>query len=499
MSRWGISRKLLVSIVAMLLVLIALGFSGLRAVFVLRDKVSGLAERDAAVLVDAGDARFLAAQMRAEIRHVVVGVATGDAPLVRTKIQATGDRFDQLIASVARIENRTSRADIEQQCAAIRTAAGDYQTIRLRLNEHAMRQDLPGTAKALDDIQGAGGRIQQGAENIIVIGRASLETSKADAANGARSQVWLLAALALVAMGVATASVIIVRQIAATLQLTTTEMRKGADQVVSSANEVSHSAQSLSQGATEQAASLEETSASMEEMASMTRKNAGNAERASTLVIGVSRQMNESNTALAEMVASMDAIKESSRKVAKIIKTIDEIAFQTNILALNAAVEAARAGESGMGFAVVADEVRSLAQRSAQAARDTAAMIEDSIARSNEGAIKVGEVAAAIVAITASVTQLEGIVSEVREASQQQSQGIDDVSRAIAEMEKVTQTTAATAEESAAASEELNAQAETSKSVVRRLEDMVNGAQTSIEATPAATDAARARRFRAAA
>ena len=156
------------------------------------------------------------------------------------------------------------------------------------------------------------------------------------------------------------------------LRTTAAELKQGAEQVVSAAGQVATSSQSLSQGATEQAASLEETSASMEEMASMTRKNAENAHQAATLVTGVAQQVDESNAALAEMVTSMSAIQESSNKVAKIIKTIDEIAFQTNILALNAAVEAARAGEAGMGFAVVADEVRNLAQRSAQAAKDTA-------------------------------------------------------------------------------------------------------------------------------
>ena len=271
----------------------------------------------------------------------------------------------------------------------------------------------------------------------------------------------------------------LIRSTTKSLRKSLDSLSEGAHQVVSASGQVSTSAQSLSQGATEQAASLQETSASMEEMASMTRKNAENATQATRLVTDVALQVTASNSALSEMVTSMAAIQESSNKVAKIIKTIDEIAFQTNILALNAAVEAARAGEAGMGFAVVADEVRNLAQRSAQAAKDTAGLIEESIARSQEGAGKVEQVATAIETITRSVAQVKGIVEEVREASQQQTQGIDQVSQAIAQMEKVTQTTAATAEESAAASEELNAQAQLSMTVVRRLEQMVGGAVAS--------------------
>ena len=176
----------------------------------------------------------------------------------------------------------------------------------------------------------------------------------------------------------------------------------------------------------------------------------------------------------------MVAIKESSDKVSKIIKTIDEIAFQTNILALNAAVEAARAGEAGMGFAVVADEVRSLAQRSAQAARDTATLIEESIHAANQGHQRVTQVSGAIEAITTSAGRVKQLVDAVSVASREQAQGIDQVTQAITQMEKVTQNTAATAEESAAASEELSAQAESSMGVVARLAVLV-GSQAETE------------------
>jgi methyl-accepting chemotaxis protein len=253
------------------------------------------------------------------------------------------------------------------------------------------------------------------------------------------------------------------------------ELRSGASQVVSAASQVSASAQSLSQGSSEQAASLEETSASMEEMASMTRQTDQNTQQAASLMAKTAEQVERANRALAEMESSMAGIKDSSAKVSKIIKTIDEIAFQTNILALNAAVEAARAGEAGMGFAVVADEVRNLAQRAGQAAKDTAALIEESLERSQSGETKVVQMGEAISAITDSAQTVKRLIDEVSGAARQQTQGIDQVSQALSEMEKVTQGTAATAEEAAAASEELNAQAEASMALVDQLEALVGG------------------------
>jgi methyl-accepting chemotaxis protein len=266
---------------------------------------------------------------------------------------------------------------------------------------------------------------------------------------------------------------IIVRGTSRMLTTSVDELTGGAAQVASAAEQLSSASQSMSQGASEQAAALEETSASMEEMASMTRQNADHSQKGAQLMSDVERRVVESQQALTAMIASMQSIQESSAKVSRIIKTVDEIAFQTNILALNAAVEAARAGDAGMGFAVVADEVRNLAQRSLTAAKDTSMLIEEAIANAQQGDQRVREVTSSITAITSSVGEAKRLVDEVSAASKQQTQGIDQVSKAIAELEQLTQRTAANAEESAAASEELNSQAEMTMGVVTRLNALV--------------------------
>lgn len=279
--------------------------------------------------------------------------------------------------------------------------------------------------------------------------------------------------MTILSVGVGLAVVFVVRGILATLTGSLAEMRDGAEQVTNAASQVSSASQSLAQGASEQAASLEETSASSEQINSMARKNTENARATAGLLAQSESKVKLANEQLGEMVVSMNEINDFSGKISKIIKVIDEIAFQTNILALNAAVEAARAGEAGMGFAVVADEVRSLAQRSAQAAKDTATLIEDSIAKSSEGKGKVDQVALAIRALTEDTARVKVMVDEISLGSEEQSRGIDQIGRAIVQMEQVTQTTAANAEEGAAAAQELNAQSETMKDVVACLHSMV--------------------------
>jgi methyl-accepting chemotaxis protein/methyl-accepting chemotaxis protein-1 (serine sensor receptor) len=192
------------------------------------------------------------------------------------------------------------------------------------------------------------------------------------------------------------------------------------------------------------------------------------------------------NQVLTEMVTSMGHIKESSHKVSNIIKTIDEIAFQTNILALNAAVEAARAGAAGMGFAVVADEVRNLAQRSAHAAKDTAALIEESIARSDRGVVRVEKVGSSMQEITQSVSKVKTLIDSVSEASRQQAHGFEQVSQALSQMEQMTQSNAASAEASATAGDALNAQARQSLLTVEQLEALVGHTAAPVAGMPGA-------------
>ena len=252
-------------------------------------------------------------------------------------------------------------------------------------------------------------------------------------------------------------------------------LKNNAVQLASSSGQISATSQSLAEGANEQAASLEETSASLEEMASMTKRNAENARQANELAKQAREAADKGVGDMQTMGAAMAAIKVSSDDIAKIIKTIDEIAFQTNILALNAAVEAARAGEAGMGFAVVAEEVRNLAQRSAQAAKETAGKIESAIAKTGQGVQISTAVAAALSEIVTKVRQVDELVTEVANASREQTEGITQVNTAVGQMDKVTQSNAANAEESAAAAEELNSQAQVLKQAVGELIRLVGG------------------------
>ena len=282
--------------------------------------------------------------------------------------------------------------------------------------------------------------------------------------------------LALFVCAVGCASLLLVSVMAKALREIAASIGTGAREVSAAATQVSSASQSLAQGSSQQAASLEETSAAAQQINSMAQRNTENSQTSVKIVADSGVKFDEANRALEQMVVASNEIETSSDKISKIIKVIDEIAFQTNILALNAAVEAARAGEAGMGFAVVADEVRNLAQRCAQAARDTAGLIEESIATAGDGNAKLDQMAGAVRSMTQSAVRVKSLVDEVNLGSQEQARGLEQISRSIVEMEQVTQKTAAEAEESASASEELTAQSQSMTSIADRLSVLVDGA-----------------------
>jgi hypothetical protein len=267
----------------------------------------------------------------------------------------------------------------------------------------------------------------------------------------------------------------LVSKIALRLKTLTEAVTTGSAEVTSAAAQISQQSQSLAQGASQQAGSLEETSAAAEQITAMARRSGDHSRLAASEMEKVSARVTDSDRSLGEMIASMQEINDSSSKIARIIKVIDEISFQTNILALNAAVEAARAGDAGQGFAVVADEVRNLASRSATAAKDTAGLIEDSLAKSNAGSTKLTQVVSVFSGIAESAAKVKVLIDEVSHGSAEQTRGIEQVLRSIQQMDQITQASAASAEEGAATSEELSAQAEAMNGIAHQLMAVVEG------------------------
>jgi methyl-accepting chemotaxis protein len=276
-------------------------------------------------------------------------------------------------------------------------------------------------------------------------------------------------------------STLIIRSITRPIHRIISGLNQGAEQVASASAQVSSASQSLAEGSSEQAASIEETSSSLEEMSSMTKQNADNAGQADNLMKAANVVVQRANDSMRALTTSMDDISKASDETSKIIKTIDEIAFQTNLLALNAAVEAARAGEAGAGFAVVADEVRNLAMRAADAAKNTAVLIEGTVKKTDDGTQLVSRTNEAFAEVAASTGKVGELVGEIAAASNEQAQGIGQVNTAVTDMDKVVQQNAANAEESAAASEEMSAQALQMKVQVDHLVLLVDGCGKEIE------------------
>lgn len=335
-----------------------------------------------------------------------------------------------------------------------------------------------GKGKEASDIVQRDGRsiaalIEQRKADLVSTQRAALRSAVVAAEVARGRGHWLsLICIVLVAM-VGLFVWAVIRKVNVGLRRAVGELSTGAQEMSTAAAQISTSSQSLARIASEQAASVEETASSAEEMSSISRQSSDQVAAAAAVVGAVDRHVQDGNRSLATMMSAMEEIGASSQKISGIIRVIDEIAFQTNILALNAAIEAARAGESGLGFAVVADEVRTLAQRSAQAARDTGDLVADSLAKSKSGRACVEQVTAVFQEISASTIQLKALTDEVRTGSEEQVRGISQISGAVSKMDEALQSTSANAEESAAVSEEMSAQTESVKHIAVRLAHLV--------------------------
>jgi len=396
-----------------------------------------------------------------------------------TTMQANYDTFEAKLEETLRLTQKSRALLVTQQekdlVSRIEQQLKEWKQYESQDLQFCLTGDMEATTALGKKIVPLHQAIDKVAMELLKLEEDDLQKLKAEAGRDAVRSRWTALIVTVLVLCVGASLVWLAVSLSKMLRQLTKDLSDESDQVASAATQMLSASQSLAQGASEQAASLEETSSSTEEINSMTHQNAANSEKSVTLMAHMSNQVTEGNRKLDEMVASMQEISRSSDKISKIIKTIDEIAFQTNLLALNAAVEAARAGEAGMGFAVVADEVRSLAQRSAQAAKDTASLIEESISKSAEGGQKLDHVAKAIAGITGDAEKVKTLVDEVHVGSQEQARGLDQIAKAIAQMEQVTQKTAASAEQSAAAGQEVKGQAEVLRGLVRRLTEFVGG------------------------
>jgi methyl-accepting chemotaxis protein len=491
MKNWTISKRLTLGFGTLLLITLCLGLTTWTKMVSISQNLHGMTESNVPSLILAGDIQNELSAYRVTIYRYVIFTEPAKRQEFEKLMQEGEAKVKDMVSKYGQYvdgaEERALYSKLSPEFDAY------FESAR-KLRDACQQGKAEEIQAAILAAGSIGSAIVGTTASLVDLNAKSTEDGgKAIEANIASSKLATVMVLAAATVLTVLIAFFVTRSISQVLIFIATELSTGADQTTAAAGQVSASSQSLAEGASEQAASLEETSASLEEMSSMTKRNADNAANAKDIATATRQAADIGATDMQAMTEAMNAIKSSSDGISKIIKTIDEIAFQTNLLALNAAVEAARAGEAGMGFAVVADEVRNLAQRSAQAAKETATKIEDSIQKSANGVQISGKVAERLQEIVTKARQVDELVAEIATASKEQSQGIGQVNTAVTQMDKVTQSNAASAEESASAAEELNAQALTLKSIVADLQRLV-GAKAAHAEVAAATHVKRDRK-----
>ena len=418
-------------------------------------------------------------QMEADMMHdalrgdVQAALLAEDAQQLEAAEADLKDHRRTIRASFSKILEMNLPAAITNEVKAIQPRVDGY-TLAAEQTIHAIAADrvtgkslLPEFTRQFRALE----KEMNTLDNLMDEAMKSTHQSAVDQVSAGR--ITLLATCACAFLVLLGAAIWISRSVANALFRGIRALSQSAERVSGASSEIAQSSHSVAKAATEQANSLQEASVASEEVQSMARRNSEKTRSATDLVVRSQSRFQEANQSLDHVLTAMAEIDQQSAKISNIIKVIDGIAFQTNILALNAAVEAARAGAAGTSFAVVADEVRNLAQRCAQAARDTAALIGDSIAKAGDGRAKMNNMAEVIRQMTEEAAKLGSLVSEVGAGSEEQTRGIDRISTVITRMDQATQATAANAEQSAASAQELHRQSKALQDVVFGLTEIV--------------------------
>jgi len=429
--------------------------------------------REVALVSDAvryaGDADMMHDALRGDVLGALLASGRRDTAALREIAAAIAAHDQRFRADLAALEALELPATLRADITAVHPSLAAYVASALKLARLAA-EDAAAAERELPAFLAAFGTLEKSLESVTDgLAAQAAATTAASEAEAARFilRLWLGAAVALVVLG--TLAWLVAHSIMKQLFLASETLVETSASNSQFAGQIKASAQALAESATSQAAALEETAASLEEVSSMTKRNAEAANHAKDLSAQARQTADHGAARMRAMQQAMDGIRTASDEITKILKTIDEIAFQTNILALNAAVEAARAGEAGAGFAVVADEVRALAQRSARAARETADKIEISTRRSREGLDLSADVARNFETIQQQVLQLDALVAEIATASAEQNTGLSQLNAGVSDLDRITQKNAAAAEESAGAAAELTARVGEISGVVGRL------------------------------